>query len=124
MNRQQRRKKGIKEKPAVYNMTVDQIERDRQRAILDAQKHVEREVRRKTFIKLIALPLLTMHDEFGFGKKRLKKFATEFVRRLRDLDNNEFTLEQVVEQLELEAGLKFSLDKDGFRLDEEGENEN
>lgn len=46
-----------------------------------------------TFVILIAVTSMVLHDEFGFGKKRLETFVEQACRKYNDLDSGLYSIE-------------------------------
>jgi hypothetical protein len=67
MNRAERRKNKLSaEKPKTYTLTMDQIEKIKYDAVDEATY--------KAFLMFLSIPVMVLHDKFGFGKQRLGKF--------------------------------------------------
>ena len=66
MNRAERRKQGKSApKPKTYVLTEDQITKMKNDAVDEAT--------RKAFLMFLSIPVMVLHDKFGFGKQRLTK---------------------------------------------------
>lgn len=66
MNRAERRKAGKTEKVKTYVLTEDQIQKMKDDAA--------REATAKAFKMLLSVPVMVLHDKFGFGHIRLDRF--------------------------------------------------
>ena len=64
MNRAERRRsaRNQQQKQKTYVLTEEQIEKMKYQAVHDAM--------RKTFLMFISIPVMVLHDKFGFGKSR------------------------------------------------------
>lgn len=49
--------------------------------------------------------MLVLHDEFGFGEKRLFKFYEAFEKLYEGISENYLTIEDILKTLEEETGL-------------------
>lgn len=80
-NRAERRRQGRQEKPAVYQLTqdqIDQIKRDAVKEVVDSLEQAKVEIVQKAtrtaFKMLMSIPSMVLHDKFGFGKIRQNRF--------------------------------------------------
>lgn len=107
MNRQQRRRLERKEKKKtkVYQINKEQLENIRLQFTKEALEVL--------FKMEIALPLLALHDQFGFGKKRLLTFMNKYKTLFQAYLDKEITLEEIEQVLEEETGLTFKHNSDG-----------
>lgn len=55
------------------------------------------------------LPLLVLHDEFGFGKKRLERYLGAFNKQLEMYNEGRFDLIDVIETLNDETKLNYEV---------------
>lgn len=60
----------------------------------------------ETFIILVALTAMVLHDEFGFGKKRLETFVEQACRKYNDLDSGLYSVEDAKVWFEEYTGMK------------------
>lgn len=103
MNRAERRKKGNKEKVKTYTLTDTQI--------AELEKKIKGKLVKEIEPKTLALTLLALRDGFGFGGKRLERFIDEY-KKLYDFYNEDmFELEDVLDILNKETGLKIEVKK-------------
>lgn len=84
-------------------MTWDQIE-----AI---KKDAKKEGMNFAFEMMIALPLLVLRDQFGFGKVRLQRFAESLSELTVDMNEDRLDLYDIADTLNEETGLTFSWSK-------------
>lgn len=98
MNRQQRRANGIKGANRTYVLTDEQITK--------IKTDAAREAMDIAFIAMLSLPLITLHDKFGFGKQRLEKFADGLLSEWRCFDEGYITLDVLKKILKDEAGIE------------------
>lgn len=105
MNRQQRRKLGIKEHEAVFNMKQSDIKKMKDDATEQAVD--------TAMILLLGIPIKVLHDKYGWGmKKRLPEFAEAMIDVYTDFSNGDMTLEEFSELIYQEAGIKFQKNPD------------
>lgn len=128
MNRKQRRKTGVTEKPKVYNLTEAQIEKIKADAVREANAEIQRlraenealrltlmkrkaEVMAKAvhdaFLLLLSIPVMVLHDKFGFGKIRFDRFMNYVLMWYESVQSGETTIEHIVEIAESVSGIKF-----------------
>ena len=102
MNRAERRRLMKKEnkKEPVYNISQQN---------LNEIKQNERETATETaMILLMSLPIKVLKEHYGWGnKKRLPKFAELLCDAYQDFDNSDRSLEDEVEFIYQQTGIKF-----------------
>lgn len=96
MNRAERRRHG-KSAPKTYVLTEDQIEQMKLEAVNTAT--------RRAFLMFMALPVMVLHDKFGFGKLRLSRFMHYALTWYEAVQNNETRLMELVKIAETECGI-------------------
>lgn len=95
MNRAERRRaKRTAEKPKTYVLTQDQIDQMKAEATAEA------------FKMLLSIPVIVLHDKFGFGRIRLDRFIHYALGWATDVQNGVVTLKEVMDLCEDEIGLK------------------
>lgn len=87
-----------KKRDPVYQMTYDELKKYEQRAY---KKAVSENVK-----YLYALSYLALRDDFGFGKKRMKKFMKGLSVNLEDLMADRISLTDIEEVMKEEIGLE------------------
>lgn len=128
LNRKQRRKAGITEKTKTYNMTDAQIEKIKADAVREANAEIQRlraenealrltlmkrkseimeKAVRDAFMLFMSIPVMVLHDKFGFGKIRFDRFMNYVLMWYESVQNGEFTIEHIVEIAESVSGIKF-----------------
>lgn len=99
MNRAERRKnKQSAQKPKTYVLTEDQITKMKMDAVNEAT--------RKAFLMFMSIPIMILHDKFGFGKKRLSKFMDYALIWYEAVQSDEVRLMELVKVAENECGIK------------------
>jgi len=101
MNRAERRrlaKSAQKEKEKTYVLTQSQIEEIKRDAVNEAT--------RKAFLMFLSIPVMVLHDKFGFGKQRLGKLMHYCLIWYESVQNNETKLMELVKIAENECGIK------------------
>lgn len=58
---------------------------------------------------LTALVFLVLHDKFGFGEKRLKRFDDFITEKMNDIISGYLTAKDVFDWFEEELGMNFDL---------------
>lgn len=88
----------MKKKTPTYNCTYEQIQgyikQGYNQAIRDAANYS------------MAVPMLILRDEFGFGKQRLLKFHEAFLDLYDAINKKEFDLQEIVAVINEETGVK------------------
>lgn len=101
MNRAERRrlaKSAQKEKEKTYVLTQAQIDEMKLEAVNEAT--------RKAFLMFLSIPVMVLHDKFGFGKRRLDKLMHYCLAWYEAIQNNETKLMELVKIAENECGIK------------------
>ena len=70
--------------------------------LMDAQATLAKD----TFVILIAVTSMVLHDEFGFGRKRLETFVEQACRKYNDLDSGLYSVEDAKMWFEEYTGMK------------------
>ena len=102
-NRKARRQSKIQGKPKVYTLNEFQIKQLKEKAVKESTY--------KAFIIMMGLPLMVLHDKFGFGKTRLTKFSDEIFGLYDSYEKEYVTLEDIIKTIEEETGVKFSFER-------------
>lgn len=98
MNRAERRKQKNASQPKTYVLTEDQIEKMKQDAVNEAT--------RKAFLMFLSIPVMVLHDKFGFGKQRLGKLMDYCLIWYEAVVQDEVRLMELVKIAENECGIK------------------
>jgi hypothetical protein len=99
MNRAERRRSARQaEKPKTYVLTEDQINKIKMDAV--------REATRKAFLMFMSIPIMVLHDKFGFGKIRAGRFMDYALVWFESVHDNETGLMELVKIAEEECGIK------------------
>lgn len=101
MNRAGRRKAGNTEKPKTYVMTQAQIDKLKLEATEDA------------FWKFMAIPLMVLHDKFGFGKIRGTRFMDYVLIWYESVQSGETKMADIMKIAEDLSGVQVIMDKHG-----------
>ena len=70
------------------------------------------------FDGVLLLTLVTLHDEFGFGKERTNRFLKRYFLKfacMRDKDITELSWEDINEQCKEELGFDINMDYESWR---------
>lgn len=89
MNRAQRRRAGI---------TGPQAALIKQQATCEAVD--------TAFFLLLSIPVMVLHDRWGFGRRRLERFSDQVFDLYEDFDSGRVTLYDLRKTLEEETGVK------------------
>lgn len=100
MNRAERRRSAKQQgqKTKTYVLTEEQIEQMKYQAVHDAM--------RKTFLMFISIPVMVLHDKFGFGKQRLTKFMDYCLVWYESVRDDETRLQELVKIADEECGIR------------------
>ena len=99
MNRAERRKQSKSApKPKTYVLTEDQINQMKIDAVNIAT--------RRAFLMFMAIPVMVLHDKFGFGKQRLSRLMDYVMVWYESVQNNETKILELVKVAEDECGIK------------------
>lgn len=105
MNRKQRRKAGIKTKVPTYHFTQEQLHAEINKGIDKFREEIRDDVTNKALRVIAYVPLIVLHDKWGFGKKRLEKFLYEFAEQIDCLENKYVEFDDMIEAIKDETGL-------------------
>ena len=97
MNRAERRRSARQEKPKTYVLTEDQIEKIKYDAVDEAT--------RKALLMFLSIPVMVLHDKFGFGKQRLGKFMDYVLVWYDAIIHDEVRMMELVRVAENECGI-------------------
>lgn len=93
MNRSERRKQGKSApKPKTYVLTEDQIVKIKNDAVDEAM------------VMLLTIPVVVLHDKFGFGQLRLDRFTHYAFSWINSVQTGEVKMSELVKICEDEAG--------------------
>ncbi len=103
MNRQQRRS-NEKANKNEFKMTIkaEEMAKIRKQAIKIATE--------QAMVMTLALPLMALRDEFGFGKQRLEKFSSKMYDLIDSYERGYITLQDLHECLREEVGMELRND--------------
>jgi len=110
MNRKDRRKLGTTKTKAdkTYNMKPSAIH-DNVKKELEKQRDA---IITEAAASSIAATLLVLHDEFGFGKKRIQRFMTMYNDMFDSILKDYISFEDVKTEL-LKLGVNMTIEKEG-----------
>jgi hypothetical protein len=98
MNRAERRKQKNASQPKTYVLTQDQIDQMKIDAVNIAT--------RRAFLMFMSIPVMVLHDKFGFGIRRLSRFMDYVLIWYESVQNNETKIMELVKVAEEECGIK------------------
>lgn len=107
MNRaeQRRQAKSVQAKTKTYVLTKDQIDQMKKDAVNEAT--------RKAFLMFLSIPVMVLHDKFGFGKLRLGRFMDYALMWFESVQNDETRLVELVKIAGDECGISVTDYKPG-----------
>lgn len=99
MNRAERRRsaKQQEQKTKTYVLTEDQITQMKLNAVKEAT--------RRAFLMFLSIPVMILHDKFGFGKIRLTRFMDYALIWYESIQDDETHLLELVEVAREECGI-------------------
>ncbi|HCW22791.1 MAG: hypothetical protein LIV24_08200 [Eubacterium sp.] len=103
MNRAERRAAGMKAKQPVYQMTTDAIEKIRK----DAYQKAYESATYTAMVLLFSMPVRVMHEQYGWGTKRLTALAEALTDEYQRFSDGELSLEEYREFVLQETGFAF-----------------
>ena len=99
MNRAERRRSAKQqEKQRTYVLTEDQINQMKRDAVNEATQ--------RAFLMFLSIPVMVLHDKFGFGKQRLSRFMDYALIWFESVKNDETQLMELVGVAENECGIQ------------------
>lgn len=101
MNRAERRKAEKAGLPVKKEPVVNIKASDVQKMKLDASK----EAAEKAFLLMLGLPVMALHDKFGFGPVRCERFTDAVLDLYDSFDKGYITLEDIHRTLKEESGI-------------------
>lgn len=106
MNREERRRKGIKGKEPVINIKVSDIDKMKADAV--------REASNLAFKLMLSIPVMVLHDNYGKlnklnvdGKTREERFAEMILDLYDSFEKGYVTLDDLMQCLKDETGMTF-----------------
>lgn len=100
MNRSERRrlKRNQESCNATYTLRNEDVTRIKQDA---AQEAID-----KAFVLMLGLPMIVLHDKYGWGKKRLSDFMDYVLELYDSFEKDYVTLDDLWDTIEKETGVK------------------
>ena len=102
MNRAEKRRNN----KTKYSYTFDEIKQIKQNAI--------NEECRVLFIMTFALPLMVMHDEHDWKKKRLTDLMEKILSKYEAIQRGELSIQDVVQFIDDSIGVRFEKEGEGI----------
>ena len=99
MNRQQRRKAGIKKKTATYNFTQEQLDS----AVNTRMRAKESEYINKLMQIVTTVPMWVLRTKYGYGRDRLNKFIIEFNELVDSINEGYLDFDDIITTLKEEV---------------------
>ena len=100
MNRAERRRAGAEKEP-VYTLRASDIERMKREATRDAARQV--------LALTLGLPVMVLHDKWGFGSKRCERFVEQLTGLYQSYVEGYISLDDVRDTLKEETGCEIKL---------------
>lgn len=95
-------KKPKKKKTPTYNVTLADIEAYVKKGY---EQGVKDSIRKATDYSL-AVPVMILRDEYGFGQKRILEFCQKFMDLYDSIDENYLNLQDIVNTIKEETGVE------------------
>lgn len=102
MNRAERRrqKKATEKAEKVVNVKAADVMRIKENATIEAAN--------KAFILMLAIPMIVLRDDFGFGGKRLTKFIDRALEQYKCFESGVVTIDELRQIIYEETGVSIS----------------
>ena len=102
MNRAERRrqKKATEKAEKVVNVKAADVARLKEKATIEAAN--------KAFILILAIPMIVLRDDFGFGGKRLTKFIDRALEQYKCFESGAVTIDELRQIIYEETGVSIS----------------
>lgn len=97
-----RKKKEKKEKTPVYQVTLADIENYKRQGYEQGRKD---SIEQATEFSM-AVPIMVLRDEFGFGQQRIIKFAAAFKELYESIDEKYLDLQDILKTIKEETGVE------------------
>lgn len=98
MNREERRKKGITTKDPVFNLKQSEIQAIKDKAFNEAID--------KSFVLMLGLPMMVLHDQWGYGKVRCERFIDQVLEIYDSFNKGYLDFDDIIKTLEEESGIR------------------
>ena len=100
MNRAERRrlKRSQESGNALYMLRNEDVSKIKQDV---AQEAID-----KAFISMLGLPVMVLHDQYGWGKKRLSDFMDHVLEQFDSFNKDFITFDDLWKTIEKETGVK------------------
>lgn len=89
-------------KTPTYNVTFKDIENYIQKGYEKGRKE---SIERASQLSM-AVPIMVLRDEFGFGEKRIDKFITEYIKLYEAIEEGYLDLKDIIKTINEETGVK------------------
>lgn len=96
------KKKEKKEKTPIYHVTLADIENYRRQGYEQGRKD---SIEKATEFSM-AVPIMVLRDEFGFGQQRIIKFAAAFKELYESIDEKYLDLQDILKTIKEETGVE------------------
>lgn len=102
MNRAERRrqKKATEKAEKVVNIKAADVTQIKENATIEAAN--------KAFILMLAIPMIVLRDDFGFGGKRLTKFIDRVLEQYKCFESGVVTIDELRQIIYDETGVSIS----------------
>lgn len=100
MSRAERRRSAREEQKKQNTYVLTQAEID------DIKRQATEVATRRAFLMFMAIPVMVLHDKFGFRKQRLGRFMDYAMVWFESIHNNETKLQELVKIAEAECGIQ------------------
>ena len=104
MNRQERRKAGIKAKTPTYNFTMQQINKMVEQKAYKLLKEKADECVDNVMKIVTTVALWVLRTKFGYGKERLARFIEEYNELIDSINKGYLNFDDINEALKSEVG--------------------
>lgn len=95
-------KKKKENKTPIYNVTLKDIENYTQKGYEQGRKDA---VKQATEFSM-AVPIMVLRDEFGFGQQRILKFCNKFMELYESIEENYLDIHDIIKTIKEETGVE------------------
>ena len=104
-----RREREEKKKTVTYNFTKEQLDayvlKEVDKIRDDIQEEIRADSEKSVFEMLIGIPVLVLHDHFGFGRSRATKFIEHVLNQVDAVDGGYYNLQDLRQTIFEETGV-------------------
>lgn len=101
-----KKKKNKEKKTPTYTLTYEQIEAYIQKGYQEGYKQGRQDAIERASQYSMAVPVMVLRDDFGFGKKRLDKFLDSYMELYDAIEEGYLNLDDIIETVNEETSVE------------------